>query len=155
MNLAKTIILDVSDENVFPQSSSFGEWAIAGTFLFTEFDPNISNVKERIAFREGWLGTETFGFASLVQVTSLTSEQKNIIVSQLSIVIFNKFNAPDMSSAVEAATCEINDMIALCEHPVGTILKIKREINDNKINEQISTIQAPNNISSPLTWTIE
>ena len=40
MKLAKTIQLDVSDNNVFPCPAKTNEWAITGTFSFVDTDPN-------------------------------------------------------------------------------------------------------------------
>ena len=59
MKLARTIRLDVSDTNVFTAVAKPGEWAVTGTFAFADSDPIAWTNKDKIAFRDGWMGTES------------------------------------------------------------------------------------------------
>ena len=71
MKLARTIHLDVSDTNVFTAVAKPGEWAVTGTFAFADSDPSAWTNKDKIAFRDGWMGIESFGRSTFVQVLSL------------------------------------------------------------------------------------
>lgn len=91
MNLARTIRLDVSDANVFPLAAGPGEWAVTGTFAFADSDPALLDVKERIAFRDGWFGTESFGRATFVQVTDIGTDDYKETVRRLASHLFGDY----------------------------------------------------------------
>ena len=155
MKLAKTIQLDDSDKKVYLTSAEQGEWAVTGTFLFTDIDPTSWNKKQQISFRDGWLGTDTFGFSTFVQVSDFSEKQKDEVTHKLSAFIYETFNPPGMLSAFNAAEKEIHDMSSLCDHPIGTILSIKRELNDEEINEKIRIVnQKVEDIPVPI-WTVD
>ena len=154
MNLARTIRLDVSDANVFPVSAEPGEWAITGTFAFADGDPAEWGGKQQIAFRDGWLGTESFGRATFVQVTSIAAEQVEETVRRLGAHIFQAYGAPGMLDAMDAARREVEDMAALCEHPVGTLLAMEREINDQAITERTRVVEPPSEEFHARIWAL-
>ena len=155
MKLAKIILLDDSDKKIYPQPSKHGEWAITGTFMFSNVDHNYWTKSEQIAFRDGWLGLETLGYSTFVQITSLSKKQKHIIIERIASIIHERFHPPSDQVAVEAATDELNDMIALCEHPIGTLLAINRELNEKDIQEKVRTVQLPTDSSLIPIWAIE
>ena len=68
MKLLRTIRLDPSDTFVFDQPATPGEWAVSGSFVFWNADIASLAAKERAAFRAGFLGVETLGWSTLVQV---------------------------------------------------------------------------------------
>ena len=60
-----------------------------------------------------------------------------------------------MLSAFDAAEKELQDMSNLCSHPLGTILSIKRELNEEEINEKVRIVnQNVEDIPVPI-WTID
>ena len=69
MKFPRTIRLDVSDANAFPLAAEPEEWAVTGTFAFADADPAAMTGKEQLAFRNGWLGTDSFGRSTFIQVS--------------------------------------------------------------------------------------
>ncbi|MEK9971791.1 MAG: DUF6505 family protein, partial [Ferrovibrio sp.] len=55
MKLLRTIRFDESDARVFPDAADPGEWAVPGTFVFADADPETLSRQERQAFANGFL----------------------------------------------------------------------------------------------------
>ena len=155
MKLARTIRLDVSDANVFPLAAEPGEWAVTGTFAFADSDPGGLGVKERIAFRDGWFGTESNGWATFVQVTDIGSEDYDETVRRLAAHLFQDYGAPDMMAALDAARAEVDDMAALCEHAAGILLAIEREFTENSITERTRIVEPKGDDLHARIWSVE
>lgn len=155
MKLARTIRLDVSDANVFPTAAEPGEWAITGTFAYTDGDPASWDNKQKIAFRDGWFGTESFGRATFVQVASITGPAFEEAVQRLAAHIFKVYGAPGMLDAIEAARQEVTDMMALCDHPIGTLLAIERQADEQSITERTRVVTPPGDEFHARIWTLE
>ena len=68
MKLLRTIRLDPSDTFVFERAAEPGEWAVSGAFVFWDADPAALSGKARAAFRGGFLGVESLGRSTLVQI---------------------------------------------------------------------------------------
>ena len=62
MKLIRTIRLDPSDTFVFDRAAKPSEWAITGTFIFSDDDPARLEGKARAAFRSGFLGVASLGW---------------------------------------------------------------------------------------------
>ena len=154
MKLARTIRLDVSDANVFARAAEPGEWAITGTFAFADADPILWGNKEKIAFRDGWLGTESFGRSTFVQVTTIPGEQYEATIHRLAAHIFNTYGAPGMIDALEAARMEVDDMAGICDHPVGTLLAMERQVDDQSITERTRVVTPPSEEFHARIWSI-
>lgn len=155
MNLAKTIRLDISDANIFPNPAEPGEWAVTGTFSFVDIDLGELTNKEKIAHKSGWLGLDGFGRSTLVCVTMITEAEYQLITRQLAEYLFRQFGAPDMLVALDAARQEIDDMVALCNHPTGSLLAIGREAGEAGIIEQVRKIENPDGDNHARIWDIE
>mgnify|MGYP004391016151 CR=1 FL=1 len=155
MKLARTIHLDVSDTNVFTAVARPGEWAVTGTFAFADSDPSAWTNKDKIAFRDGWMGTESFGRSTFVQVTTIAQEHYEEIVRCLAGHIFESYGAPGMIDALEAARTEVDDMAKICEHPVGTLLAIERTADDQAITERTRVITPPSEEFHTRIWAID
>ena len=155
MKLARTIRLDVSDANVFPLAAEAGEWAVTGTFAFADSDPARLDVKERIAFSDGWFGTESFGRATFVQVTNIGSDDYDDTVRRLAAHLFQDYGAPDMMAALEAARQEVDDMAGLCAHPAGTLLAIEREFSEHSITERTRVVEPKGEGQHARIWSVE
>ena len=155
MKLARTIRLDISDANVFPVAAEPGEWAVTGTFAFADSNPARLDAKERIAFRDGWFGTESFGRATFVQVTDIGREDYDETVRRLAAHLFGDYGAPDMMAAVEAARQEVDDMAALCAHPAGTLLAIEREFDEHSITERTRVVKPRGDGLHARIWSVE
>ena len=155
MKLARTLHLDISDSKVFLRTADSGEWAITGTFSFSDIDLNIISTKERLAFREGWLGMTSFGRATFVVVQNISIEDYDQILCNLSKYLLQKYGAPGMPEALEAAKVELKDMQNICNHPEGTLLAIKREMYADNIEEQVRIIPSNPSDAHAKIWTIE
>ena len=99
MKLARTIRLDVSDSNTYLFPAEPGEWAVTGTFAFASSDLNSLTNKDQIAFRYGWMGTQSFGRSTFVQVTTIAKEHYEETVRRLAAHIFESYSAPGMIDA--------------------------------------------------------
>jgi hypothetical protein len=64
----RTIRLDPSDTFVFESAAEPGEWAVTGAFMFADDDPGTLEGKARAAFRAGFLGVQSLGWSTLVQI---------------------------------------------------------------------------------------
>ena len=138
--MPKTIRMDQSDENIFTTPEEPGVWAVTGTFCFADADFEALDRTGKIAFSSAWLGTKTFGWTTFVQVTDIEDEQFDALISRLSGFLMDNFGAPDLFAAVEAAKGEAFYTAELCDHPVGTLLAIEREITDQGITERVKAI---------------
>jgi hypothetical protein len=140
MKMLRTIRLDASDANVFPEAARPGEWAVTGTFAFADADPGAWSRKEQIAFRSGWLGTESLGRATFVQVADIAGETFEQVVEQLARHFRERYGAPDAEAASKAAREEVAYAAGLADQPPGTLLAIEREFRDDSIAERIKIV---------------
>ena len=155
MKLARTIHLDVSDSNTYLLPAEPGEWAVTGTFAFASSDLNSLTNKDQIAFRYGWMGTQTFGRSTFVQVTTIATEHYEETVRRLAAHIFESYSAPGMIDALAAARAEVDDMAKICEHRVGTLLAIQRMADDQSITERTRVITPPGEEFHARLWAID
>jgi hypothetical protein len=154
MKFPRTIRLDVSDENAFPLAAGAEEWALTGTFAFADADPAALSNKEQLAFRNGWLGADSFGRATFVLVAEISDEEYEAVVSRLAGHIFEHYGAPDMLAAAEAARGEARYAAGLCDHPIGTMLGIEREFTSDGVAERIRVIPKPDDGQHAKIWSI-
>jgi len=138
--MLRTIRLDPSDRNVFPRAAKPEEWAVTGTFAFVDADPATWSRKEQLAFRSGWLGTDSFGRSTFVQVADIPAEAYEAVVRRLAAHLHAQYGAPDMLAALAAARQEVDHAAGLADHPSGTLLAIEREFRDDGIAERIKVI---------------
>ena len=143
MKLPRTIRLDPSDARVFDAAAQPGEWAVTGTFVFVDGTPSEMDAKTQLAFRSGWLGIDSFGFSTFVQVTVAPDSEVQAATGRLAAQLFERYGAPDMLAALEAAKGEIEQAASLCDHPAGTLLAIQREMTEDGIAERIRLVPRP------------
>lgn len=136
IKLLKTIRLDLSDTLIFPKASE-GEWAVIGSFLFWDRDIDALSGKERQAFRAGFVGVETLGFSTLVEVVS---GDKMEAIKQLAQTLMRDFAAPSLEEATQAATFEIEQAIALAQHEEGTLIAMHRVLEGDNFRETFRTL---------------
>ncbi len=143
MKLPRTIRMDPSDARVFHDAAEPGEWAVTGTFAFVDATPAGMDNKAQLAFRSGWLGLDSFGHATFVQVSIAPDDEAEAAARSLAAHLFKNYGAPDMLVAMTAAKSEIVYAASLCDHPAGTLLAIEREMTDEGITERIRVIPRP------------
>ena len=142
MRFARTIRLDESDLNVFAQAAEPGEWAIPGTFVFSNWtEVQLEDGKAREAFTNGWLGLESFGHASLVAVAPITDVEREMLIDQLATYFVKVFGAPSLEAARPVAEDEIQQMQAMCEdQDENAMIVIERSLEDVGIREKFRII---------------
>ncbi|MBO6518670.1 MAG: hypothetical protein JJ900_17375 [Rhodospirillales bacterium] len=143
MKLPRTIRLDPSDARVFARAAEPGEWAVTGTFAFVDAVPGELDNKTQLAFKSGWLGLDSFGFSTFVQVTVVPEGEDEAAARALAVHLFETYGAPDMLMAMTAARSEIAYAASLCDQPAGTLLAIDREMTEDGITEKIKVVPRP------------
>ena len=155
MKFPRTIRLDVSDINAFPLAAEPEEWAVTGTFAFADADPAEMTNKEQLAFRNGWLGIESFGRSTFVQVAVIPDNEFENVVRKLAARLFERYGAPDMLKAADAARQEAEYAASLCDHSAGTMLAIERDFSDQGVTEKIRVIPAQGEGAHAKIWSME
>ena len=140
MKLLRTIRLDPSDTFVFDRAAEPGEWAVAGAFAFAHVEVEGLEGRARAAFRSGFLGIDTLGWSTLVQVVEASEDDRQAAIDLLSRRLVEQFGAPDLASARPAATEEIAFAASLCDHPRGMLVAISRKWEDGAIRETFRTL---------------
>ncbi len=130
MKFPRVIRLDASDLHVFEQPADVGEWAVPGSFAFIGVDATALTGKTKIAFASGWLGTQTWGRASLVEVAEIDEAAFHAVIERLAQLFASAYGAPSLVEALPAARAEAEDAAALADHKTGTLLAIEREPGD-------------------------
>lgn len=128
--------LDDSDEEVFEQAAEAGEWAIPGSFAFLDDDETSLTGRRRQAFNAGFLGLGSFGWCTIVSVATASEEQIQEAVNQLSQHLLDHYGAPDRAAARQAARSELAYAESLCEHEIGTLVALERELTADGIEER-------------------
>ena len=99
MKLLRTIRLDPSDTFVFERAAEPGEWAVSGAFAFWDGDPDALEGKARTAFRSGFLGVESLGWSTLVQIVEASDDERaRALVETLAQQLIEHFGAPDLTA---------------------------------------------------------
>lgn len=154
MKLLRTIRFDESDARVFANAAAPGEWAVPGTFAFANSDPEALSRQERQAFANGFLGLESFGWSTLVTVSTVTDEDYAAAVAALAQHLLDEYGAPSMAEAEAAAREEIGYAASLAEHPVNTLLSLSRFMDGDAIREQFRIVQPPGEKPHTKIWEI-
>jgi len=141
MKLLRTIALDPSDTFVFDVAAEPGDWAVSGAFRFHDRDPEKLSRKERSAFRSGFLGVQTWGWSTLVQIVAARQQDRRALVELLAAQLVDRFGAPDLATARPAAEEEVAFTETLCTHPVGSLVAVHRTAADGEIRESFRRLQ--------------
>src|SRR5947209_16154216 len=107
VKLIRTIRLDPSDTFVFDRAAEPGEWAVSGAFIFWNEDVAKLQGKARSAFRGAFLGVESLGWSTLVQIVEASQADRTGMVERLAQQLVAQFGAPDIAAAHAAAEEEI------------------------------------------------
>ena len=149
MKLLRTIRLDPSDTFIFAPAAEPGEWAVSGSFVFWDRDPMALEGKARSAFRSGFLGVQSRGWSTLVQIVEASADDRKQAVEQLAKQLVEKFGAPDMKAATAAAAEEITFAESLATEDKDTLIAVHRRVEDGEIREAFRTLK-PRNGPAPL-----
>ena len=148
MKLIRTIRLDASDTFVFEKAAEPGEWAVSGAFVFWDRDPSSLEGKARSAFRSGFLGIDSLGWSTLVQIVEATAQERRAAVEALAKQLVAQFGAPSVDAAAAAAEEEIAFAESLCTQPQDTLIAVHRNFEDGAVREAFRTLR-PRNGAKP------
>ncbi len=140
MKLIRTIRLDPSDTFVFARAAEPGEWAVSGAFVFWNADVQRLEGKARSAFRGAFLGIESLGWSTLVQIVEASEADRAAAVERLARQLVEKFGAPDIAAARAAAEEEIAFAASLTNHPADTLIAVHRSFEDGEVREAFRTL---------------
>ena len=140
MKLMRTIRLDPSDTFVFDLAAEPGEWAVSGAFTFWDHDPATLGGKRRTAFRSGFLGVQSLGRSTLVQIVEASEQDRANLVELLAQQLVASFGAPDLTAAMVAAEDEVAFAESLCTQPKDTLIAVHRTFEDGDMREQFRTL---------------
>lgn len=150
----RVVRLDTSDLHVFPQAAAPGEWAVPGSFVFSGAGIADLEGKERLAFAHGWLGTESFGFAALVEVAEISQAEFFQVVERLARRFVARYQAPSLGEALPAARAEADYAAELCDHKVHQLLAMEREAGAQGIVERVRLVRPQRARSHAKIWEI-
>jgi len=142
MKLLKTIRADRSDTFIFEKAARPGEWAVSGTFMFAQQNPASLTGKPRAAFRGGFLGIDSLGWSTLVQVVEANETSRTAAIESLATKLVAHFGAPDQATALCAAEEEISFAASLCDHAAGMLIAVSRRFETNHVYEAFRTLQS-------------
>jgi hypothetical protein len=148
VKLLRTIRLDPSDTFVFERAAEPGEWAVPGTFVFAPVQVGGLKGKVRAAFRSAFLGIESLGWSTLVQVVEASAQDHAAAVDLLARHLVERFGAPDLAIAKAAAAEEVAFAASLSNHREGTVIALARVQRDGDIRETFRTL-APGAATQP------
>lgn len=136
MKLARTLRLDISDENVYEVPAPSGEWAISGGFEFSNWAEADLKGKARQAFTNGWYSIESGGRASFVGVCNITEAELEQLRQTLAQTFVERYGAPDIDVAYPVACEEIDQMRSMCEDfEENTLLMVSRTLTQSGVEE--------------------
>lgn len=137
MKFARVIRLDESDLEVFREAAEPGEWAIPGTFAFSNWTEAELEGKPAQEFAHGWLGLTSFGRASVVAISSITDAERAGLVDMLAFHFMEAWGAPNREAARPVAEEEIAHMVGMCsEHPDNTLIVVERSLTEAGVNDK-------------------
>jgi len=140
VKLIRTIRLDPSDTFVFTRAAEPGEWAVSGAFVFWNADVQRLEGKARSAFRGAFLGIESLGWSTLVQIVEASEADRAAAVEFLAQQLVENFGAPDLAAARAAAEEEIAFAASLTNHPADTLIAVHRSFEDGEVREAFRTL---------------
>jgi len=141
MKLLRTIRLDPSDTFVFEPAAEPGEWAVSGAFVFWNSDVEQLQGKARSAFRSGFLGLDSLGWSTLVQIVEVSEGDRVAVLDRLAAQLVKHFGAPDIATARLAAEEEVAFAVSLCNQPVDTLIAVHRSVEDGAVREAFRTLR--------------
>jgi hypothetical protein len=141
VKLLRTIALDPSDTFVFDVAAEPGDWAVSGAFRFYDGDTSGLTGKDRSAFRSGFLGVQSWGWSTLVQIVPATEDDRRRLVETLATQLVDRFGAPDLATARVAAEEEVAFAESLCTDPVSTLIAVHRSAADGDVRESFRRLK--------------
>jgi hypothetical protein len=117
-----------------------GEWAVTGAFRYAHRDPGTLRQAELETFKHGWLGLGSFGSARLAEVAEISLADYDEMTRRLAAYYVAEFGVGDVNEAMAAAAEETVFAVAQCDHPLGTVLALDREFNEQGLIERTRVV---------------
>jgi len=157
MRFPRAIRLDESDRHVYDKPAMPGEWAVPGSFVFLHEDATTLDGKRREAFRHGFLGTDSLGWATLVVVDEISDAEYQVLIERLAALILQHYGAPDRTAAFMAAREEADFAASLCNHELHTLLALERTVEGESIVESFRVVRLPDaaHHDAMKLWTVD
>ncbi len=143
MLFLKTFRLDNSDQSIFRNAAEPGEWAVSGVFAFADLPELMVTGKIKQAFTRGILGTESFGWSTLARVSEIDSAAYEMVIDRIADHFVAAYGATDRKSALPLARQEAEFIARLCEHPIDTVLAVRRSFKGGSIVQRFRIISPP------------
>jgi len=141
MRFLRAVRLDESDTRVFERAATPGEWAVPGSFVFLDVDPQTLSGKSLQAFKHGFLGTESFGWTTLVEVAEIEEGAYKGLIERLAHHLVEKQGAPSIAEAVPFARDEAEYTASIAERDLHTLLAIEREPGGDGVVENLRVLR--------------
>ncbi len=97
--------------------------------------------KDRAAFRAGFLGVQSLGWSTLVQIVEASEDDRAAAVDTLARHLVAGFGAPSVADALAAAEEEVAFAASLCDHPPDTLIAVHRTVENGEIREAFRTLR--------------
>lgn len=142
MKFLRVARLDDTDERVYTRAAQVGELAVPGTFAFTfsDEDPAQLEGKERQAFRHAFLGTGSFGWATVAVIAEITDAEYKSVIEALARHFVEFYGAPSLEEALPFAREEAEYTVGLCEYDVNTLISVERQVDAEGIHESFKKV---------------
>ncbi len=154
MRFLRAIRLDQSDTRIFERAAEPGECAVCGAFAFANANPDSLAPKQRQAFAHGFLGTESFGRTTLVEVAEISDTEHEAVIERLALHFITDYGAPDLAAALPAAREEAEFAASLCDHKLHTLLTVERAFTEDGIAESVRVITPARAPGHAQIWSI-
>lgn len=142
----RAVRLDDSDNQVYERVAIPGEWAVPGAFAFWDTNPAQLSGKARQAFTNGFFGTRSGGWTTLVEIDTIDPAELERVTRELAEYFQKHWGAPSEEAALEVAREEIGFAASLCDKPVHTLLALSRELGDEGIVENYHIVPTPSGV---------
>lgn|SRR5690625_2233161 len=143
MKFLRVARLDDTDDYVYDKAAQVGELAVPGSFVFdfSDQDPAELQGKQKQAFRHAFLGTSSFGWATVVVIAEITEAQYKGVIEALAQHFVAEYGAPSLAEALPVARAEAEYAAGLCEHEAGAMLALEREAGEDGIHESYKLLR--------------
>lgn len=143
MLFPRAIRLDNSDLEVFESTAEPGEWAVVGSFIYYDSDPDKLQGKARQAFQHAFLGSNSFGYSTLVEIAQIHPAEFEEVVNRLAQHFVMHYGAPNLPAAMPAAREEAEFAASICDYDPHTILMVQRELKEDRLVESFKVVMPP------------
>lgn len=141
MKFLRTVRLDDSDLEVYERPAEPGEWAVPGSFEFLTDPPDSLQGKRLQAFKNGFLGTKTFGWSTLVEIADIDEDEYQQVIDRLAQHFIAEHGAPHIVAALPVAGEEADYATTICEYDLHTLLSIERDFGADGIVESLKVVR--------------